>query len=217
MPMLVRCAIALLMVLLMATGAHATLHIRDTWPDSAAAAIQPQEVTFQSSDPFSPAAAGHAPARMVKALLFMPPGAPPDHTTPAVVMLHGSAGLIADRAKYGPQLAAMGVAVLLVETYDSRRDLATSFIDRVLNITETMFVADAYAGLHYLASRPEIDAHHVVLAGFSYGRAWRACTRCTRSWPTGCRRTGCASPGTLPITRPASPALPTAAPRGRRC
>jgi dienelactone hydrolase len=84
-------------------------------------------------------------------------------------MLHGSAGLIQDRAKYGPQLAAMGVAVLLVETYDSRRDLATSFIERVLNITETMFVADAYAALHYLATRPEIDARRVALAGFSYG------------------------------------------------
>jgi dienelactone hydrolase len=84
-------------------------------------------------------------------------------------MLHGSAGMISDRAKYGPQLAAMGIAVLLVETYDSRRDLATSFIDRVLHITETMFVADAYAALHYLADRPEIDGRRVALAGFSYG------------------------------------------------
>ncbi len=88
---------------------------------------------------------------------------------PAVVMLHGSAGMIYDRAKYGPQLASMGIAVLLVETYDSRRDLATSFIARVLNITETMFVADAYAALHYLANRPEVDGHRVALAGFSYG------------------------------------------------
>ncbi|MCL2428156.1 MAG: dienelactone hydrolase family protein, partial [Alphaproteobacteria bacterium] len=49
------------------------------------------------------------------------------------------------------------------------RDLATSFIGRVLSITETMFVADAYGGLRYLAGRPEIDARRVVLAGFSYG------------------------------------------------
>jgi dienelactone hydrolase len=57
----------------------------------------------------------------------------------------------------------------LVTTYDSRRDLATGFIDRVVHITETMFVADAYAALGYLATRPDIDAHRVVLAGFSYG------------------------------------------------
>jgi dienelactone hydrolase len=84
-------------------------------------------------------------------------------------MLHGSAGMIQDRAKYGPQLASMGIAVLLVETYDSRRDLGVGFIERVLNITETMFVADAYAALSYLATRPEIDPHRVVLTGFSYG------------------------------------------------
>jgi dienelactone hydrolase len=66
-------------------------------------------------------------------------------------------------------LAAMGIAVLIVETYDSRRDLGTEFIQRVLNITETMFVADAYGALHYLAARPEIDPHRVALAGFSYG------------------------------------------------
>jgi dienelactone hydrolase len=56
-----------------------------------------------------------------------------------------------------------------VQTYDSRQDLATGFIERVLNITETMFVADGYAALAYLASRPEIDPHKVALAGFSYG------------------------------------------------
>jgi dienelactone hydrolase len=46
---------------------------------------------------------------------------------------------------------------------------ATEFIQRVLNITETMFVADPYAGLDYLAGLPEIDPWKVVLAGFSYG------------------------------------------------
>jgi dienelactone hydrolase len=47
--------------------------------------------------------------------------------------------------------------------------MADDFVGRVLHITETMFVADAYAALRYLAQRPEIDAQHVVLAGFSYG------------------------------------------------
>lgn len=157
------------LLLLPLPGSAMAFHITDPWPDAAAAAIQPQVVTFQSSDPFLPRDIGRAPRRMVRGLLFLPPGAPHAHAVPAVVMLHGSAGMIADRAKYGPQLAAMGVAVLLVETYASREDLATGFIDRVIHITETMFVADAYGALHYLASRPEIDPAHVVLAGFSYG------------------------------------------------
>ncbi len=158
----------LVALLLFAMKLHAaTVHITDPWPDGAG--IEGVQVSFASSDPFAPDDIGHARPRQVTGLLFLPPGAAPDHTTPAVVMLHGSAGMIADRARYGPQLAAMGIAVLLVETYDSRRDLATGFIARVLNITETMFVADAYGALRYLAARPEIDAHHVVLAGFSYG------------------------------------------------
>ncbi len=168
---LLRAGLATLIALLLAMPAYAApLRLTDPWPNAdSIRAIRGEQVTFPSSDPFTPADIGHAPARTVSGLLFLPPKARPDHATPAVVMLHGSAGLIADRARYGPQLAAMGVAVLLVETYDSRRDLAVGFIDRVLNITETMFVADAYAGLRYLASRPEIDARRVVLAGFSYG------------------------------------------------
>ena len=168
-----RALTVMLLVLLAAVSPAAragAAHIIDPWPGATlTAGIQPQEITFQSSDPFTPAEAGHARTRLVKALLFLPPGAPADHTTPAVVLLHGSVGNVAERAKYGPPLAAMGVATLLIETYASRPDLGRSFIGRALHITETMFDADAYAGLHYLASRPEIDAHHVVLAGFSYG------------------------------------------------
>ena len=147
-----------------------SFHIVDPWPDpEGAQGVQKQEIAFPSSDPFVPRDVGRAPPRTVRGLLFMPKSTRPDHATPAVVMLHGSAGLIYDRAKYGPQLAAMGVAVLLIATYDSRRDLGTGFIERVLNITETMFVADAYAALAYLATRPEINPRKLVLAGFSYG------------------------------------------------
>lgn len=169
MPGMLRTVLVALLFLSLVTPAM-SFQIADPWPDpEAVQGIRQESVTFQSSDPFVPADIGRARPRPVKGLLFLPPGAAPDHRTPAVIMLHGSAGLIYDRAKYGPQLASMGIAVLLIETYDSRPDLGTSFIARVLNITETMFVADAYAGLHYLASRPEFDPHHVALAGFSYG------------------------------------------------
>lgn len=162
----------LLIVLLLALriGPAMAMHIVDPWPDpDTVTGVRQETVSFRSGDPFVPRDIGRARPRTVSGVLFLPADAAPGHDTPAVVMLHGSAGLIYDRAKYGPQLAAMGIAVLLVETYDSRRDLATSFIARVLNITETMFVADAYAALGYLATRPEIAPHRVVLAGFSYG------------------------------------------------
>jgi dienelactone hydrolase len=147
-------------------------HITDPWPDPASVAgITPQSVTFPSESPFTPAdIARDPPPASVPAQLYLPPHAAPNHSTPAVILLHGAAGLVHQRGSvYGPQLAAMGVAVLVVDTFGARRDLAESFIGRVINITETMFVADAYAGLRYLAARPEIDAHHVALAGFSWG------------------------------------------------
>jgi dienelactone hydrolase len=160
----------LAILLLLPAAPAMSVHITNPWPDpETVRGVRQETVTFRSRDAFVPAVIGRAPSRTVSGLLFLPARAAPDHATPAVVMLHGSAGMIRDRAKYGPQLASMGVAVLLVQTYDSRRDLGTGFIERVLNITETMFVADAYAALRYLATRPEIDAKRVVLAGFSYG------------------------------------------------
>ncbi len=150
--------------------ALAAAHIVAPWPDATRAEVQVEDVTFRSSDPFTPRDVPRAPARIVGAQLYLPARGKADRSIPAVVLLHGSAGLVAERGeRYGRELAAMGVAVLVIETYGSRPDLGATFIQRVLNITETMFVADAYAALGYLASRPEIDAHHVVLAGFSYG------------------------------------------------
>ena len=161
-----------LLFMLMSLSSRAALpHIVDPWPDAAhVEGIRDTRVHFLSSDPFVPRDFGHAPVRMVGAQLFLPENAGPHNKVPAVVLLHGSAGNADERAAtYGPPLAAMGIAVMVIETYASRPDLGTGFIERVLNITESMFVADAYAGLRYLGSRPEIDAHHVVLAGFSYG------------------------------------------------
>jgi dienelactone hydrolase len=87
-----------------------------------------------------------------------------------VVLRHGSSGVLEEReVTYARQLAAMGVAALVVDTFGARRDRATSFIDRLLKITESMMLADAYAALRYLDGRPEIDGNRVALIGFSYG------------------------------------------------
>ncbi len=153
-------------------AARAEIHIVDPWPDAAATGIDGQAVTFPSLSPFDLrdiAAARETPTR-IEATLFLPKGPLASHSVPAVVFLHGASGVLAARElTYGPQLAAMGIAALAIDTYGSRRDMASTFVERVMRITETMFVADAYAGLAYLAARPEIDARRVVLTGFSYG------------------------------------------------
>ena len=141
------------------------------WPDpDEVREVAPLDVTLASSDPFTPADIGRSAARTVHARLYLPPGASAARKVPAVVLLHGSVGNTEERGyRYGLPLAELGVAVLVVETYASRTDLATSFIGRALHVTETMFDADAYAGLKALAARPDIDASHVALMGFSYG------------------------------------------------
>ncbi len=104
-------------------------------------------------------------------VLIREPGRHRPGSVPAVIMLHGSGGVLwAREMTYGRQLASMGIAALAIDVFAARRDLGTGFIDRLLNITESMMIADAYAGLSYLADQhPSIDTGRVALVGFSYG------------------------------------------------
>jgi len=162
---------AVLLVASLATGALAAPDLVDPWPDpDTIRDIATEKIAFLSSDPFAPTEIGHPDVRQVSAELYLPRQAAAGHPVPAVVILHGAAGRIAERgATYGRQLAAMGVAALAVETYGSRPDLGGDFTERLVHITETMFMVDAYAALRFLEGRHDIDAQHVVLAGFSYG------------------------------------------------
>jgi dienelactone hydrolase len=145
------------------------------WPDPASLGDAPGiAVTWPSSSPFAPDDIGHGPRddppTTAIGRLYLPPGAHPPHSVPAVVLLHGSGGVLSTRElTYAPQLARLGVATLVVDSFAARRERGTAFIERILNITETMMLADAYSGLAYLAARPEIDRHRIVLTGFSYG------------------------------------------------
>ena len=147
----------------------------EPWPDPASLADIPGvPVSWPSTSPFAPddigAGSEDAPPTTALGRLYLPPGPHAARSVPAVILLHGSGGILAMRElTYAPQLARMGVAALVVDSFGARRDRGTEFIERVLNITETMMLADAYSGLGFLATRPEIDPRRVVLTGFSYG------------------------------------------------
>jgi dienelactone hydrolase len=131
-------------------------------------------ISFPSRSPFSLADVGKAPWRNPKAraqaTLYLPKGASARRPVPAVILLHGAGGVLYNREPvYAAQYARMGVAALVIHVYEARNHRGYGFVGRLLNITESMFLADAYAGLRYLAKRPEIDGRRVVLIGFSYG------------------------------------------------
>ncbi|MGP1394885.1 MAG: dienelactone hydrolase family protein [Inquilinaceae bacterium] len=143
------------------------------WPDRGdLSGIAGQAVTFPSHSPFVPSQATDTSRgeTVAQGTLFLPDGASADRPAPAVVLLHGAGGVLQARElTYGRQFASMGIAALAVDAFAARRDRASGFTERLLEITETMLVADAYAGLAYLAERPDIDPDRVVIVGFSYG------------------------------------------------
>ena len=70
---------------------------------------------------------------------------------------------------YGAQFAVMGVAAHVIDILDVRRDCTTGFVQRLIEITEAMGLADDYTGLIYLLSRPDFDPKQGALIGSSCG------------------------------------------------
>ena len=129
-------------------------------------------VTLESASPFGLSDVRPSAKRptQVPATLFLPADRKTGSRVPAVVLLHGAAGVLYQRElTYARQFAAMGVAALVVDVFGARRDRASGFIERLLEITETMMIADAYSGLRFLSGHEAVDPHKVALMGFSYG------------------------------------------------
>lgn len=166
-----RCAAAAIGALML-VGGTAKAELGGSWPAEGelgrAAGVA---IAFPSSSPFTPADAADAPPVEGTGRLFLPEGATAATPAPAVVLLHGAGGVREARElTYARQYAAMGVAALVVDAFAARRENgATAFVDRLLNITESMLVADAYAALRWLTARDDIDADRIALVGFSYG------------------------------------------------
>lgn len=131
--------------------------------------IRGKDITFPTTSPFTVADIPGEPTTGT-GTLFLPDGATGAAPVPAVIMLHGAGGVLYPRElTYGRQFARLGIAALVVDAFAARRDRAVGFIDRLIEITETMLVADAYAALRHLAARKDIDARRIALIGFSYG------------------------------------------------
>ena len=156
--------------------AAAALDESGRWPPAADLdRIEAEPVTFASSSPFVPADAGPgAPPAIARGTFYRPDrdrrAQAGTERAPAVMLLHGAGGVSRAREEtYARQLAAQGVAVLVIDVFAARAEGAGGFVERILAITESMALADAFAGLRWLAERPDVDPERVAIVGFSFG------------------------------------------------
>jgi len=84
---------------------------------------------------------------------------------PAVVVLHGSAGLDSRGNLYVKALNDAGIATLEIDMWAARGLSGGGDRPRLPTIT----VPDAFSALKYLAQNPAIDANRIGVLGFSWG------------------------------------------------
>jgi dienelactone hydrolase len=86
---------------------------------------------------------------------------------PSVVLLHGSGGIGGNIPGWVAALNAIGVAVLIVDSF-SGRGITQTITDQSLLSSFSMML-DAYRGLEFLARQPQIDPTRIAVLGFSKG------------------------------------------------
>jgi dienelactone hydrolase len=86
---------------------------------------------------------------------------------PALVMVHGSAGITGGDDRWTRELNDMGVATLLLD-YFTGRGIVTTTTDQ-FQLGGLTTINDAYRALELLAKHPRIDATRIGILGFSRG------------------------------------------------
>src|SRR5690242_14588384 len=93
----------------------------------------------------------------------------PDHTSgglPAVVIVHGSAGVDSRGGYYAEALNDAGIATLAIDMWAARGWLG-GITGRPSGVPETL--PDAYGALKFLAEQSYIDIGRIGILGFSWG------------------------------------------------
>ncbi len=90
---------------------------------------------------------------------------------PAVLMLHGDAGAIANQVVWREELNALGIAVFTLDSFSGRGAVATgaSFFTLPGSVGGIARVVDAERALALLAAHPRIDPARIAVMGFSSG------------------------------------------------
>jgi len=105
------------------------------------------------------------PAQRISARLSLPAGR--EGPVPAMVIVHGSAGIVARGDEYERLFNAAGIATLRPDSFAPRGVSSTVGNQRAVS-TFTM-LADAFSALRVLAADPRIDTSRIGIMGFSKG------------------------------------------------
>jgi dienelactone hydrolase len=86
---------------------------------------------------------------------------------PAVVLLHGSSGIVAYVNDWIPVLNSLGIATFLIDSFAGRG--LTNVGNDQAQLGRLVQVFDSYRALELLAKHPRIDASRIAAMGFSRG------------------------------------------------
>ena len=109
-----------------------------------------EKMGFKLADAFEPGAAVSGELRIPESKR---------ERLPAVLILHGSAGVDGRGASYAKVLNEAGIATLEIDMFQGRGRPATTRHN----------MPHAYESLRYLAAHPRIDAERIGVMGFSWG------------------------------------------------
>lgn len=130
------------------------------------------QILFPSVTPSGPTQflAGDAPASVISGTLVFPNegGDSAGERLPAMVISHGSGGILPDRElAWAERLRKLGVATFVVDSFGPRGIASTGADQSRLPLAAS--VADALHALGLLATHPRIDPTRIGIIGFSKG------------------------------------------------
>ena len=96
---------------------------------------------------------------------------------PAVILVHGETGVAANVRQWADVLNAMGLAVLVLDSFSARGITETS--TDASRLSDGSMLVDAYRALNVLATHPKLDGRRIAVVGFSKG-GWAALYSGTR-------------------------------------